>query len=1501
MSLQQIGSTRNGTSDPGPTVARVYVRRVSAALLGLSLALAVAAGTADDTIQIDSAPVSVLSGAGPNLILTLDDSRSMNRAFLPDDIWQDGSSEPQPQGDGRDTANVVNSQYYNPAVTYLPPIGADAEQLPHAEFSAAPLDPLRAVWDTSDSCQAAQTRTGSCGGDYAQDRCVLDLSRNYAALWDMQTMGYYCKDFEFTQTAAATDPATTNPEYQLRAYYTPDVEHRAWRPPHIRNSWDSVRKGKAWALRCMAAGSAGDCPAYYHRWKGTGDYHDGASRRQCSDLDLTAVKPKDYPQTCLQRVLVGSDEDIDVITDKSKQDITARVLADRRSKLIKSGENLTDADLDKALAKRNFANWFSYYRNRFMAIQTVSSRVMDSLPRRVRLGYQTLTSGEYKAMNPAAPSAERDQGVAYERLAGTFKPYSDTDARQGFYGWLYSLRANGQTYLVSAALRVYELCRSEQAYAEHPQWQKATGAAAGRLITPVSESGNPLRGCRNNFHVIFTDGYWEDSMPIDGIVGFKPPSWLGNNDGDSHDLPAQQARNLGLGTPTTYSPSDSTAFQFEDSTGVTRSATMAMYPDQNTGTLADVAFQSWVTDLLPGTGPGAEDAVPPIINNPTGTIVEQFWNPENDLADWQHITTFTVGFGVAGNTKFPSGDWTFLGPSGTETSGNLYTQGLPGAWNATISSTNPLQGLTGATLRNLKIDDTWHAGINGRGGYLNAGDPDALTASFNQVLSIVARFAGDSAVAAVAVNTGSTTGDDRFYQATLDSSDWSGDVRAYRISSGSGKAPCPTVAIPGQFCPDSGPGGAYRSAQVALDGQLESGYTRRIFTVGTGNEPVAFASTSWSELTDIQRSDFLLGAGYSGAPNLAPAAQVTEAKERLDYVAGDETYETPGLAYRFRPRKTLLGDFVNAAPVVVARPAYYYKSPGYLSAASPAGTAFKTRWRNRTPIVYAGANDGMLHAFDGENLTEIFAFVPPVLMGLENDPRPTNRRQGLRFLSDPAYGSGAVAHRAYVDGQLATGDALFGTPSGGDWHTVLVGGLGLGAQALFALDVTEPPGAADVDTIAGKAWLWQITDRDDRSSAADHWDPDLGYVFGRPAIVRICGSGTPEWVAVIGNGYNSAEADGSRALGCDDPAKDQPNSGHPGDTNAPCGQAVLFVISLQNGTIRRIPTNVGRLDDPNFARGSASQRPNGLGAATVIATATDATYGDTCATYAYAGDLFGNVYRFDLSPTATNPVRTLFSARGPDAIASTTMVSQPITSRIAVAYHPSGQGRMVLFGTGRYLSVDDVSDRTVQSFYGVWDTFDDTRPAPTRNDLVRQEFELTNLHLPDADPSAAGIIGRTSSANAVDWTTKRGWYIDFTIELDSTGKNKGERVVVDPRVQGNRVTFVSLVPENNPCAGGGKGWVNVLDLRSGSPFVNSPYDTNWDGVIDQSDKFKISDTEAKAGTSYQVVGPSGGSTGVYSTTTVSPEGDTLFSGSHGERLNLPTSRDEGWRVWQQLY
>jgi hypothetical protein len=290
----------------------------------------------------------------------------------------------------------------------------------------------------------------------------------------------------------------------------------------------------------------------------------------------------------------------------------------------------------------------------------------------------------------------------------------------------------------------------------------------------------------------------------------------------------------------------------------------------------------------------------------------------------------------------------------------------------------------------------------------------------------------------------------------------------------------------------------------------------------------------------------------------------------------------------------------------------------------------------------------MLHAIVDADATadagrEAWAFVPKALFAT-GDPNDATHAPSPDFqLGALAYrpgGTPAYAHRFYVDATPRASDVDFAntntsTPpkSGNDWRTVLIGGLGAGARAVYALDVTHPVAPTETESAVASSGrvLWEFT------------HADLGYVFDAPTLVKTRRYG---WVVLIASGHNNPGGDGK-----------------------------LFVINPANGALlTTLSTGVG-----------SDAAPSGFAAI----RAYTANRNDPYVEQAYGGDLDGNLWRFDLASADEREWKVERIARLTDASGK----PQPITMGVRIEIDPgNGIDRYVLVGTGKLLDQADLDD-----------------------------------------------------------------------------------------------------------------------------------------------------------------------------------------------------------------
>lgn len=751
------------------------------------------------------------------------------------------------------------------------------------------------------------------------------------------------------------------------------------------------------------------------------------------------------------------------------------------------------------------------------------------------------------------------------------------------------------------------------------------------------------------------------------------------------------------------------------------------YADNYGNTLADVAMEFYEHDIASGL-----DDVLPVI-------------PGVDEARHQHVTTYTVAFGVNGTlTEMPA--------SGTD---------------GTTFWPDPEENTSLAIPE--KIDDLRHAAFNGRGMFLNANSPDELaTALSDAILSIGDRA---SSAASVALNSSSLNSGSQLFQARFDSGDWSGQLLSFSISDGTGsQSGCGNASL-GDLCSLNWDAGEVIKGQHYLN-------DREIITIDPSSATQGLPF-QWSNMTAAQKADL-----KRHWDTRSSYLNDTQGEQLLEYIRGRSYPDVSKVRLRSSP----LGDIVNSDPFFVGAPAFSYDFNGY--------AAFRASNQSRKKVVYVGSNDGMLHAFDASSGEELIAYIP-------GDRRLWDN---LTMLASPSY---ATRHRYFVDGSPTVGDIYEGT-SGSTWRSVLVSGMRAGGQTVFALDVTNPASSGFSESNADSLVLWEFSDED---------DPDLGFTYSQPNIVRMANG---KWAAIIGNGYNNSDSSGNETTA----------------TTSTTGKGYLFILFMDGPGNDGVWNHGSDYIKLEVNSGSVAT-PNGL--ATPAAVDTN---GDFKVDLVYAGDLNGNLWRFDVDDTSPGNWEVSYSGNPVFIAKDGSGATQPITVRPEVTQHPGGitNGLMVLFGTGRYIDVADntTSGTQTQTFYGIWDKNQTTHTRPTRSSGLVQQDILKEVNSSGSHCSSNDCF-RIISDNSVDLTDgiDRGWYLDLYNTDGGNTSNHGERSVSNPVLRAGRIVFTTLIPSGQVCEFGGDGWVMELNFSSGGQPTGPSIDIDGDGRINENDLITV--------------------------------------------------------------
>jgi type IV pilus assembly protein PilY1 len=569
----------------------------------------------------------------------------------------------------------------------------------------------------------------------------------------------------------------------------------------------------------------------------------------------------------------------------------------------------------------------------------------------------------------------------------------------------------------------------------------------------------------------------------------------------------------------------------------------------------------------------------------------------------------------------------------------------------------------------------------------------------------------------------------------------------------------------------------------------------RLFS--NANADLAAAALGLTDLDVPTYASPSTGAPFANAEQLADAI--------IDYVRGVDAFDDDGDTSRTDPRPFPFGDIFHSSPIVIgAPPLDLLAETGYGPVTDP--SSHLARYRTREKLIYAGANDGMLHAFHAgtyqigddpltPNTTEAayydngtgmerFGWVPRIVL------------RSLPNLKAP------VSKPFFVDGPISVSEAWLPvsttdtTKDSREWTSVLIAGLRNGGRGYLALDITNPAATATMDHGEFPRFLWEL----------DAPAEPIGNTWSQAVMTRVklkngygtdlCGAndgeGSPgaglpgdcreEWVAIFGAGY----------LEQGDPSMPQFLT-NPSDPAWSAASKGIFMVSLTDGSV--------------LARASFDPADPEL-ANMVFSFPSDPAVLDLdfdgFADVVYIGDTGGQLWKWDISavgqraansrvPLATWPAGRLFQA--------------PQASNghyRSFFYAPSAaywQGDLVLgIGTGERTNLLYPSTAVDRNHYYV---IKDPTPVGT-GAIPTTPFQLTDL---------TPITGLANDPDATD----QGYYIE-------AGAN--EKFITDTLAFGGFFITASFVPDLNGstplCSARGDAALWIFSIADGTGFFADP-------------------------------------------------------------------------------
>lgn len=1402
-------------------------------------ALTTARSAVTPSVTVDQSPLTVQQQLAPNITLMLDDSGSMAWDVIPD--------SPSSSTVDALVSSDINGLYYNPTTSYQPPFTVDGvTPYPTYSFTDSPVDgfntatkvDLNAYDGSSDSANgtkptftasftvvtpAVTTTYLACGSGSTYQasgtnsgKCVQvqpspsapTCSTPYTGIQGSGTTSVTCKTPSPTSypgcpggVAILTSGTNKNKCNNAPTYSSPGTSYCGSSPVLTfyttkggsgTTSTCTAPSTSTAALTCASttytvnttdsSNNPGQCTAVTSPICNSGDTRSaGTCTHTVSQQTTEVVSMFTYTiknGSTYTRYYVGDLGKCAKITAASP--ITVSNVSGQSFTVPVPAANCSDSDA----TRQNVANWFTYYHTRILMAKSGLMNAFATLDPTIRFGYGSINGSQASWISSTYSSTLRypfTTATKSNNYLAAVQPFGNGDAgtqRANFWTWTSNVTPNNGTPLRQSLSAV------GQYYMTNQPWQ-----------TDPTLSTDDKLACRSAYTILTTDGYWNSdsvTMPtysgdVDGLPGTPAPSYFATLSCPS------------VTSPDTISLSGSNGSKVCSFTHVTQQAPTGKCTttDTNNGYTYNATSQKC-------TKSGTTTTKTATLSCPTSS-----WTQSGSVPNV--VCKLSTTSNLAPNGSCPTGgtynsstqkceNLTYDTVSNTGPSGAsyIYSAAPPYSSGSAADGTSTLADVAMYYwLSDLRSDltnevptstedpafwqhmTTFTVGLFGQNFTLPGITPTGTTAD-----QIFAWANGGSAIANFAWPTpngsgngiannisdlvhAAVNGHGNFYSAADPKTFASGISDALkrvseRNGSGASLAANSTKLDTGTT--------TYQA--VYFTGQWKGDIKAFAVDPSSGNIATTTTWTASASLPSAANRTIKTTANGSTAIDFVSGAALTSTQNAA--LGADAATQAAVINYLrgdasnevrnngdYRNRDTPMGDIVDSQPVYVSAPDANLFFGRTFTGSSSYAT-FAANNASRSPRLWVAANDGMLHGFYAGATTT----TPALTAGQETYAYMPGSviLAGVANLANTNYGGNSLPHQYYNDGELTVADIYDSTAV--KWRTVLVGTTGRGmAKAVYALDITNP---------AAPIFLWERYSGDGVTNSNY-----IGQIVGKPIIAQTADDGTSStWSVLVGNGYNST-----------------------------ANTAALLQFNVLTGAL------TVRTTDTSTANGLASP---GVWMSNVTSGVS---------TTAYAGDLNGNVWSFNLASTAAGT--KIFTAKDSGNKA------QPITAGMLPGKDPATGNVWLFFGTGRYLAQSELADHSVQTWYGIIvqsssstlvSNLSNGRSALTQRSIVAQ-----------LDATATTLAARAvSNPSANDMVGQSGWYIDL---VPPDGTTHGERMVTPNQFQGSLLLGTTRVPESSdPCNPTGSGWIMALNPFSGTPPGATYFDINGDNAFTNSDK-----------------------------------------------------------------